>query len=688
MRRLILIIPLVFGMLLTLSAQNHFECSTPEMNRIELENNPEAQKRRAQLKEFIRNYSESKADKGQVYVIPVVFHIVHNYGEENIPYEQVEDVIRVMNEDYRKMNPDTTYIIDEFKSLAADTRIEFRLAKKDPWGNCTNGVTRTVSYATNGAGENVKDIAPGWPMASYLNVWVVRSIGSGAAGYSYYPGTVGDGRDGIVVTHSYVGSIGTGSVGRSRTLTHEAGHWLNLAHPWGSSNEPGLSSNCDMDDGIEDTPNTIGHTTCALNAVTCGSLDNVQNYMDYSYCTRMFSHGQGEMMRAILNSSVNDRNNLWTEANLIATGTLNPDEAEICAANADFSYDVSRGCEGLTVQFTDLTYGSDSISQYEWTFPGGNPETSTERHPTVVYETAGEYAVELNVTNPAGNDTKTVAQAININRASDGAAIPFYDDLESAGFPGNHEDASDYYAVVGGNTGWLRTDNASNSGDKSMFIDLSNEERGMFNAFVTPAIQVDSLSFPLEAGFKLAYSQQQETNTDVLMVSVSKNCGESWFLQYYKSGNQLHTAYNLQPWGTFYPTQGEWRGESFELSESIFRDASSIRLKFEALSREGNAMYIDDIEIRTPTGKDDNIQRESVSLYPTSFENSLYLETSLRGKALLSLHNVTGQKLMEQQINLNGKQNIAGLLPENLQGLYILTIGHADHKSVIRIHAR
>src|SRR6056297_2820363 len=123
MRKLLLTIPLIFGMFFTLSAQNHFECSTPEMNRIELESNPEARERRARLQAFIDNYSESKADKGQVYIIPVVFHIVHNYGEENIPYEQVEDVIRVMNEDYRKLNPDTTYIVDEFISLAADTRI-------------------------------------------------------------------------------------------------------------------------------------------------------------------------------------------------------------------------------------------------------------------------------------------------------------------------------------------------------------------------------------------------------------------------------------------------------------------------------------------------------------------------------------------------------------------------------------
>src|SRR6056297_890330 len=158
-------------------SQNDFRCSTPEMNRIELENNPEARARRAALREFIDHYTETAQDKNDVYVIPVVFHVVHNYGSENISYDQVSDAVRILNEDYRKMNPDTSFIIDEFKSLATDARIEFRLAALDPSGNCTNGVTRTVSPLTLNGGEQVKDVAPGWPRASYLNIWVVRSIG-------------------------------------------------------------------------------------------------------------------------------------------------------------------------------------------------------------------------------------------------------------------------------------------------------------------------------------------------------------------------------------------------------------------------------------------------------------------------------------------------------------------------------
>lgn len=683
----ILLVALIFlGISIQSQAQEEFRCNTPEMNRKALENNPEARARRAALARHIEQYTESKSDREQVYVIPVVFHVVHDYGTENISYEQVEDVVRIMNEDYRKMNPDTSNIVDGFKSLATDSEIEFRLAGKDPWGNCSNGVTRTVSYATNSAGENVKEIAPGWPMASYLNVWVVRNIDSGAAGYAYYPGSVGDGRDGIVVNHSYVGSIGTGSQGRSRTLTHEVGHWLNLPHPWGSTNDPGLASNCDIDDGIEDTPNTIGHSTCALNAATCGSPDNVQNYMDYSYCTHMFTHGQGEMMRSILNSSINGRNNLWTESNLIATGTLDPASADICEASADFSYDVTHGCEGIAVQFTDLTYGTDSISSRQWTFPGGTPEFSDERNPLIVYETAGEYPVELVVTNPAGTDTKQTANAISINNAADGYDLPYYEQLESSDYPGDSDVAENFYTITNGDTGWERQNQAAYSGDYAMFTYLQDERQGVSNAFVTPAIKVDSLQFPLEAAFKIAYSQSDENDTDVLKVYVSENCGENWILQYYKGGKQLHTASWQNPWGTWRPETDEWRSESFILSDGLFDEAESVRLKFEALNRGGNAMYIDDIELRTPTAiSEENIQN-GFNLYPTNVSNALYLDTEYHGKASVSLYDLSGRVIIKKNLQLSSHQDISGIIPAHLSGLHILKLQTKDGTAVFRIN--
>ncbi len=57
---------------------------------------------------------------------------------------------------------------------------------------------------------------------------------------------------------------------------------------------------------------------------------------------------------------------------------------------------------GGTVRFIDQSlYLPDSWS---WSFPGGNPASSTEQNPSVQYSTPGTYTVSLNVSNYAGND--------------------------------------------------------------------------------------------------------------------------------------------------------------------------------------------------------------------------------------------------------------------------------------------
>lgn len=130
--------------------------------------------------------------------------------------------------------------------------------------------------------------------------------------------------DAIVAIHGYVGSIGTGNNFVSRVLTHETGHWLNLQHVWGSTNNPGVACG---DDGVGDTPLTKGFTNCNLsNAIICtpGIKENIQNYMEYSYCCKMFTQGQRSRMHNALNSNVAGRDNLSSNANLIATGVINP----------------------------------------------------------------------------------------------------------------------------------------------------------------------------------------------------------------------------------------------------------------------------------------------------------------------------------------------------------------------------
>ena len=279
------------------------------------------------------------AERGVVYTIPVVFHVLHQNTAENISFDQIEDAVSILNRDFRLNNTDAGSVHANFIGMPADAEIEFALATIAPNGDCFNGVTRTYTYYTylgDNGGDQIQAVIDGndvyngnWPGDEYLNIYVASDIG-GAAGYTTNPGWSGTGMgNGIWIQHGYVGSIGTGSVQRSRSLTHEVGHWLNLSHNWGPNNNPGNTSSCSDDDGVDDTPECIGVTTCNLSSNTCSGdnaywgfnqIDNVENYMEYSYCSKMFTQGQVDRMRVALTSSAGGRNNIWKAANLAAVG--------------------------------------------------------------------------------------------------------------------------------------------------------------------------------------------------------------------------------------------------------------------------------------------------------------------------------------------------------------------------------
>ena len=78
---------------------------------------------------------------------------------------------------------------------------------------------------------------------------------------------------------------------------------------------------------------------------------------------------------------------------------------------ADFVADQTDFCDMGTVVFTD---NSSFAEEWAWSFPGGNPATSTLQNPTVSYDAPGIYDVSLTVTNPNTTDTKLMNNYINV----------------------------------------------------------------------------------------------------------------------------------------------------------------------------------------------------------------------------------------------------------------------------------
>lgn len=253
-------------------AQTIQPCGTDEARREILVLHPEildkeaalnqqiAEKIAAMSKKDLSPFAKTTEGSSTVaYDIPIVFHVIHDYGAEYITDDQIINSVAKINTIYNKKNADTADVIAPFKGFInnsntryiGNARITWRLASKDPNGNPTNGITRRRTYLTRNASDLAK--YDQWPPSSYMNVWLISKFSpshSSAAAYAYKPATA----DGIPY---YDGPIGlAGSLEYDYTYSHELGHELNLDHPWGSTNNPKVACG---DDDVDDTPLTKGH---------------------------------------------------------------------------------------------------------------------------------------------------------------------------------------------------------------------------------------------------------------------------------------------------------------------------------------------------------------------------------------------------------------------------------------------
>ena len=113
MRKSLIILYFLLPPLILVGQENIKRCSTDEMVSKELTLNPDKKIILDQLETFTQNFI-STLDQGRIldttYIIPVVVHIIHDYGNERINMNQVESAIKAMCEDFSQTNDD---LVDE-----------------------------------------------------------------------------------------------------------------------------------------------------------------------------------------------------------------------------------------------------------------------------------------------------------------------------------------------------------------------------------------------------------------------------------------------------------------------------------------------------------------------------------------------------------------------------------------------
>lgn len=362
-------------------------CGTDQL----MKNDPVFQKQQKKVDgdafRFFNSGGPAAQKTNSIDYVPVVVHIIHNNGPEDIPDLQVQNAIANINAKFLNSN---------------NYRIQFCLAQRDPQGNPTTGITRDVSPYTVETMEiddiTLKNINR-WDPHCYLNIWVIKdilsiSMGSGVIGYATFPTSHGQPNDGVVIEAGYFGTNATDdAIG-----THELGHYMGLYHTF----EGGCTNfNCLTDgDQVCDTPpdqttfascspptnscSTDADDISANNPFTTDVPDLGDDYMDYSLvtCYTQFTAGQYNRMKYFL---TNVRYSLLGCLSC-TTPCPTPLSAQITSPSTNPNI-----FSGTTVNFTATASNSSS---YQWYITPG-VVLGTGLSTSYTFNTAGTYWIKF-----------------------------------------------------------------------------------------------------------------------------------------------------------------------------------------------------------------------------------------------------------------------------------------------------
>jgi hypothetical protein len=353
--------------------------------------------------ELVSNLTE-KENIGEKKIIPVVVHIIHDFGSANITDADVDYAIEQLNKNINRQADNMLTTPDVFAAVSGSANVEFRLAKIDPNGASTNGIIRIPSELTDvpEPRDLVKSLSY-WNSYQYFNIWVVKSLpdsdGNTLLGYAQFPWSGSMSTDGVAIRSS--------EFKNGKTLTHEVGHWLGLRHIWGDA----LCG----DDGVADTPPakeenwgvTLNQFPYHLNVCVADSINPAgemfHNYMDYSddAVMSLFTDGQMVIVNQTLEGDEENypfRRYLWSEENLEKTGTANGYEGTACHKRTNFieKYGNTTNCLGdLSVLSGNKNIFNGSTSVV-WDWGDGNTSTSSNS-PQHTYSAAGTYDISLSI---------------------------------------------------------------------------------------------------------------------------------------------------------------------------------------------------------------------------------------------------------------------------------------------------
>lgn len=286
---------------------------------------------------------------------------------------------------------------------------------------------------------------------------------------------------------------------------------------------------------------------------------------------------------------------------------------------------------GAEIEFSTKVVSVDPITEYNWTFQNGNPSTSNEANPVVVWNTEGNFSITLTVSNINGQSSLKT-KSINVVDCSEPVSVfpwteTFEETSDSRKCWTQVQEQGDHvwtYATGAGagaiTTAYQGTRNAR----------FTSSSGGPFiTKLVTPIIHLDS-----DYSYTLDFWHAQEfwsPDQNELKVYYKTSQSSNWV-------QIAHYSTNV----------ASWTNRQMELPNPT----ATYQLAFEGINKWGRANVLDNVRITKNASTDvTELFANKISLYPNPAENQFTIENA--EGALISIYNIAGQNVMNIFIDSN-----------------------------------
>ena len=283
--------------------------------------------------------------------------------------------------------------------------------------------------------------------------------------------------------------------------------------------------------------------------------------------------------------------------------------------------------------------------RFKWTvtpttlnYVGGTTDTSEVAK--ILVTQGGWYNIKLNVSNDNGTDS--ILELASFRAGA--LAAPFFEDFESA-------DELKGWTVVNPdlnpNLGWRQVARVGKQGNptKAAMIDLhtysNNGSTGARDHLISPSIDLSTIQNS-RLYFDFAYARRSVNSFDTLIVSVSTDCGNTWAeISRWNEGGAQPLATVAPNNSAFNPSSAsDWCGspgfaQCADLDFSNYDGVTNLQIRFTSVSRLGNRLYLDNINLTGAAATAPQVFFTSASNICSNYDLSLL---NLSGGIIDSVH--------------------------------------------------